>query len=291
MKAPKWRCSSYWFLMKLFSLWNRAHKASPTEFEKTPSLYIVPARVSIYSHCIQWGGLLLFSCQVMYDSLWPCGLQHARFPCPSPFPRFCPSSCPLNQWCHSTVSSSVAFLLFWEGTGKQKKIFSVLRFHWLCILVSGTVVNPIAEGKKWSLKFSVLLRAVCWLEKQDRVWRSLDLPECSSLVTRCSRESLSIMPFVFLLRIFQRRNRIWILQHGINFVKFYQMFMCVFRHVWLFVTPWTVAHQVPLWNFPGRNTGMLLLFSPPEDLPNPGIKLTSPALAGRFFNSAPPMNV
>ena len=44
--------------------------------------------------------------------------------------------------------------------------------------------------------------------EQDRVWRSLDLPECSSLVTRCSHESLNIMPFVFLLRIFQRRNSI-----------------------------------------------------------------------------------
>ena len=128
MKAPKWRCSSYWFLMKLLSLWNRAHKACPTEFEKTPSLYIVPARVSIYSHCTQWGGLLLFSCQVMYDCLWPCGLQHARLPCPSPFPRFCSSSCPVNQWCHSTVSSSVAFLLFWEGTGKQKNFFQSLGF-------------------------------------------------------------------------------------------------------------------------------------------------------------------
>ena len=60
-------------------------------------------------------------------------------------------------------------------------------------------------------------------------------------------------------------------------------------HVWLFATPWTVAHQVPLsmgfsrqvhWN------GLLCL--PPEDLPHPGIELFScllclPALAGIFF--------
>ena len=36
---------------------------------------------------------------------------------------------------------------------------------------------------------------------------------------------------------------------------------------------------------------MLLLFSLPEDLPNPRIELTSPALAGGFFNSVSPMNV
>ena len=51
--------------------------------------------------------LLLFSCQVMSDSLWPHGLQYARPPCPSPFPGGFPSSCPLNQWCYPTVSSSV----------------------------------------------------------------------------------------------------------------------------------------------------------------------------------------
>ena len=43
----------------------------------------------------------------MSDSLWPHGLQHARFPCPSPSPRVCSNSCPLSQWYHPTISSSV----------------------------------------------------------------------------------------------------------------------------------------------------------------------------------------
>ena len=34
-------------------------------------------------------------------------LQHARPPCPSPTPRVYPNSCPLSQWCHPTISSSV----------------------------------------------------------------------------------------------------------------------------------------------------------------------------------------
>ena len=29
-------------------------------------------------------------------------------PCPPPSPRVCSKSCPLNQWCHPTISSSVA---------------------------------------------------------------------------------------------------------------------------------------------------------------------------------------
>ena len=51
--------------------------------------------------------LLLFSCQVVPDSLWPHGLQHSRLPHPSLFPRVCSDSCPLSWWCHPTISSSV----------------------------------------------------------------------------------------------------------------------------------------------------------------------------------------
>ena len=48
-----------------------------------------------------------FSCSVMSDSLWPHGLQHNRFPFPSPSPEVCSNSCPLRQWYHPTISSSV----------------------------------------------------------------------------------------------------------------------------------------------------------------------------------------
>ena len=43
----------------------------------------------------------------MSDSLWLHGLQHTRFPCASPSPGACSNSCPLSQWCHSTIVSSV----------------------------------------------------------------------------------------------------------------------------------------------------------------------------------------
>ena len=56
--------------------------------------------------------LLLFSCQGMSDSLWPHGLQHARPPYPTPSPRMCPSSCPLNQGCPPTISSSLTLFSF-----------------------------------------------------------------------------------------------------------------------------------------------------------------------------------
>ena len=43
----------------------------------------------------------------MSNSLWPCELQHARFPCPSLSPGVCSNSCPLSRWCHPTISSTV----------------------------------------------------------------------------------------------------------------------------------------------------------------------------------------
>ena len=43
----------------------------------------------------------------MSDSLLPHG-PHTRLPCPSPSPGTCSNSHLLSQWCHSTVSSSVA---------------------------------------------------------------------------------------------------------------------------------------------------------------------------------------
>ena len=48
-----------------------------------------------------------FSRSVVSDSLRPHESQHARPPCPSPTPRAYSNSCPLSQWCHPTISSSV----------------------------------------------------------------------------------------------------------------------------------------------------------------------------------------
>ena len=48
-----------------------------------------------------------FSGSAVSDSLRPHGLQHARPLCPSSTPRVASNSCPLSQWCHLTISSSV----------------------------------------------------------------------------------------------------------------------------------------------------------------------------------------
>ena len=86
--------------------------------------------------------MLLFSCSIMSDSLWPHGLQHARLPCPSLFPRACSKSFPLCQWCHPTILSSVVPFFCYPQSFPASGAF--LR-SWL--FTSG--------GKYWSFSFSV----------------------------------------------------------------------------------------------------------------------------------------
>ena len=65
------------------------------------TLLILPTEEqSIHFHFFLW-----FSCSVFPNTLWPHGLQHARFPCPLPTPRACWNSYPSSQWCHQTTSS------------------------------------------------------------------------------------------------------------------------------------------------------------------------------------------
>ena len=67
----------------------------------TPYSHLVSSRsIDLKASSVQ------FSHSVVSDALWPHGLQHARFLCPSP-PGVGTNSCPLNQWCHPTIPFSV----------------------------------------------------------------------------------------------------------------------------------------------------------------------------------------
>ena len=86
---------------------------------ETSEISIISLHYSPLGHCWFWlwgTGMRIrnltyissvqFSHSVVSDSLWPYGWQHTRPPCPSPTPRVYPNSCPLNRWCHPTISSS-----------------------------------------------------------------------------------------------------------------------------------------------------------------------------------------
>ena len=68
--------------------------------------------------------LFQFSHSVVFDSLWPHGLQHAGLPCPSPTPRACSNSCSSCQWCHPTISFSAVPFSSYQSFLYFKLIYS-----------------------------------------------------------------------------------------------------------------------------------------------------------------------
>ena len=66
------------------------------------------------------------------------------------------------------------------------------------------------------------------------------------------------------------------------------VFVQSLSRVQLFANPWTVTLQAPLaMGFPRQEYWSGLPFPSPGDLPDPGIKPTSPAPAGWFFTKPP----
>ena len=88
---------------------------------------------------------------------------------------------------------------------------------------------------------------------------------------------------------------LWGYFHCLSSVRYSSSCMlCVlshFSHVWLFATPWTVAHQTPLsMRFSRQEYWSGLLCPPSGDCPNPGMEpmsLTSLALAAGPLPLAP----
>ena len=62
---------------------------------------------------------------VMSDSLRPHGLQHARFPGPSPTRGDCSNTCPSTQWCHPTNNLILCgYLLLLPSIFPRIRVFS-----------------------------------------------------------------------------------------------------------------------------------------------------------------------
>ena len=84
-----------------------------------------------YTGCdltVPWASVQ-FSCSVVSDSLQPHEPQPAGSPCPSPTFRVYSNSCPLSQWCHPTISSSVVPFSFPQsfpasGSFQMRQLFA-----------------------------------------------------------------------------------------------------------------------------------------------------------------------
>ena len=61
----------------------------------------------------------------------PYGLQHTRFPCPSPSLGIFSNLCPLCPWCHSTISSPVTPFFFCPQSFQTSESFPIaLHIRW-----------------------------------------------------------------------------------------------------------------------------------------------------------------
>ena len=71
-----------------------------------------------------------------------------RFPCPSLSPGACSNLCPLSQWCHTTISSSVPPLLLLPSIFLSIRVFSsesVLRIRWPKYWSFSSSISPSNE--------------------------------------------------------------------------------------------------------------------------------------------------
>ena len=86
--------------------------------------------IPLPSHFVSISSCITAAQSVMPDFLWPHGLQHTRRPCPSLSPWVYSNSCPLSQWCHPTISSSVVlFSSCPQSFPASGFFFSELAFH------------------------------------------------------------------------------------------------------------------------------------------------------------------
>ena len=110
--------------------------------------------------------MLLFSHQVVSNSLWPHGLQHVRLLCPSPCPGVCPSLCPFNH------------LILWYPLLLLSLIFPNLKslFQW----VSSS--HQVAKVLELQLQY----QSFQWIFRTDFLWVWLVWSICSP---RDSQES------------------------------------------------------------------------------------------------------
>ena len=94
-----WKCKGSRRNQNNLEKGNRTEGLIPPNSKMLPECYSYQETVVLAS--------VQSSRSVVSNSFWPHGLQHTRPPCPSPTPRVYSNSCPLSQWCHPIISSSV----------------------------------------------------------------------------------------------------------------------------------------------------------------------------------------
>jgi len=97
----------------------------------------------------------------MSDSLWPHGLQHTRSPCSSSTPGVYSNSCPLSQWCHPIISSSVVPFSSCPQSFPASETFQMSQFF----TTGGQSIGVSASASVFPVNFSGLISfRMDWLD-------------------------------------------------------------------------------------------------------------------------------
>ena len=132
-------------------------------------------------------------------------------------------------------------------------------------------------------------RGSCYLSMMF-LWRMIRVKEGDGLLQEKGNLSLPSMEIIRSNQVSLKGNRVrekeWIFAEQYYSLLSYVSFLSCIQ---LFLQPWTIAHQAPLsMGFPKQEHWSRLPLPSLGDLPDPGIKCESPALAGGFFTTAPP---
>ena len=160
------------------------------------------------------------------DSLWPHGLQPARLPCLSPTPRACSNSCPLSQWCHPTISSSVVHLSSCLQNTPTSGSFPMSQFF-------------TSDGQ--SIGASKYRLSICDHLLSSAAAAAKSLQSCTTLCDPIDGSS----PGSPIPGILQARTLEWVAISFSNAWK-WKVKVKLLSHVRLLATSWTAAYQAPL---------------------------------------------
>ena len=154
-----------------------------------------------------------------------------------------------------------------------------------------------ALEEEMAIQPSLLVWKSPWTEQPGRLYHPLDRRKSWKNLWDWTTANFSESGLLGRRDNFEACLRTWLFERkdfkaSAHFSHFSYIYYCcawVLSCFWLFATPWTVAHQAPQsMAFSGQEYWSMLPFSSPEDLPDPGIKPASPALASGFLTTEPP---
>ena len=126
---------------------------------------------------IQCKGSVQFSCSIVFNSLRPHELQHARPPCPSPTPGVHSNSHLSSWWCHPAISSSVVPFSSCPQSLPLSESF------------------PMSQLFAWGGQSTGVSALASFLPKNTQDWSPLEWTGWISLLSKDSQESSPTLQF------------------------------------------------------------------------------------------------